>query len=220
MFPPWQSAIWRSLAHAGQPAGFVFASSRSFAQGEAKALAQGASGPFCDDCYPSPYPWPGPTWVRPFLAGKFGRRSADLVSAATLRFHLLLNTVASAPIKTIIRGSVTCASKPLSSWHYVRPPLPGVLKTILNVAASVPLAVQSSARQLVLIQLPVRLSAVLAGWCATIWAFAGNPAARALQPFAAIGNLKTVRVSRPDGFFHLRRPQCRALEGRQCSKRY
>ena len=106
MFPPWAFAIWQSLAHAAVAMENGFARLGPFAQDSAKALACFADGLFCDDCYPSPYPWPGPLWVRPSLLCGVWRRIADLVVPRSFGFQLPQNAVEFASIKTIIRCSV------------------------------------------------------------------------------------------------------------------
>lgn len=174
MFPLWACTIWQSLAHGTAPHINAFASRVQTAQDASKAVATLADGLFCDDCYLSPYPWPGPLWVRPsFRVGPW-RRIADLVPACSFGFHLTPNTVGLCVIKTITRGSVTCVSKPLSSWRFVRPPFQPVLITILNAAALVQSAAQLSPMRLALTQLPARLLAVSVALYATIWAFAAK----------------------------------------------
>ena len=129
MFPLWESTFWQSLAHGGVRAGFGFARPAEFAQDDHKAMANAADGLICDDCYPSPYPWPDPVWVRPFLSGSAGwRRIAYLAQSQSLGFQLPQNKVESAAIKTITRGSVTCGNRPLSSWRFVQPPLRAVCR--------------------------------------------------------------------------------------------
>ena len=220
MFPPWVSAIWQSLAHSPARPGFGFARLVPFAQDIVKTLVCFSDGLFCDDCYPSPYPWPGPLWVRPSLPGRVWHRFADLVVPRSFGFQLPQNAVESASIKTIIRGSVTCGNRPLSSWRFVRPPFQPVLRMTLNAAASARLAVPSSAKRSGSIRLPVRLSAVLAVWCATTWAFANNTGQAGHQSLAATKSFKTTRANRPGGFFVFRGADSERSEGRQCSKRY
>ena len=220
MFPPCAPPIRQRLAHASVAVANGFARLVAFAQDGAKALACFADGLFCDDCYPSPYPWPGPLWIRPFFHGRGWRRIADLVAARSFGFQLPQNAVKSASIKTITRGSVICKNGPLSSWRFVRPPFQPVLRMILSVAASARLAVPSSARQLVRIRLPVRLSAASAAWCATIWASADNTGSAGLHRAACDKISKTARAIRPGGFLLLRWADSEPSEGRQCSRRF
>ena len=139
MFPPRQTAIRQRLAHATRPAGFAFARPSGFAQDGSKTVVFMAGGLFCDDCYPSPYPRPGPLWVRlSFVRGMCGRKTwrriADLVQRHSLGFQLLPKTVDYALIKTITRGSVTCGNRPLLSWQFVQPPLRDACKPPNSVA--------------------------------------------------------------------------------------
>ena len=222
MFPPWAPPIWQSLAHAALVDGIGFARLVEFAQDEHNTLAFRVDGLFCDDCYPSPYPWPGPLWVRPSLLSKIRRRIADLVGARSFDFQLTQNAVESALIKTINRGSVTCENRPLSSWHFVRPLFQPVLRTTLNVAASAHLAARLLARRLALIRLPAQLLAALAAWFATTWAFADNLTSG--MPGETVRgryqDFRTIMANSRGGFFDLRHADGRILEGRQCSRRY
>ena len=222
MCPPMHPVIWQSLAHAPGPTANAFARIARFVQDTLMAVAYRADGLLCDDYYPSPYPWPGPVWVRPSFAGWRWRGIAYGAGMASFGFHLPPNTVESAAIITIARGSVTCENRPLSSWRFARPPFQPVLRTTLNAAASAHLAARLLARRLALIRLPAQSLAALAAWFATTWAFADNltagiPGATARGRYQ---DFKTIMANGRGGFFDLRHADGWILEGRQCSRRY
>ena len=222
MFPPWSREIWQRLAQALARRTNAFATSTGIAQDGGKALASDARGLFCDDCYPSPYPWPGPLWVRSslFRGRAAKRRIADLVGRHSFGFHLAPNAVESRSIKTIIRGSVTCGNRPYLSWRFARPPFQRAWTTTSNAAEQGPLAALCLARRLALIRLLARLSAALVAWCATTWAFANKPHFAGLRHGTANQSIKTTRASSPGGFLLVRAVTRGPSEGRQCSKRY
>ena len=201
MNPPWPSAIWQSLAHGTMPIANAFASSARSAQDANKTSACSADGLFCDDCYPFPYPWPGPLRVRSFCMAGPWRRIADGALLRSFGFHLTPNAVESGPIKTITRGSVTCVNRPLSSWRFVRPPFQPVLRTIFNAAALVRLAVRSLPTRLAEMLLPARLSVPAQAWFVTIWASASKPVGAGQQCPDKLLLMKTTRAERPGGFF-------------------
>lgn len=219
MFPPWATAIRQSLAHGGRPYTNAFASPRRFAQDNPKALACAADGLFCDDCYPSPYPWPGPLWVRPSFMGRLRRRIAYLVAQHSFGFHLAPNAVESASIKTIIRGSVTCVNRPLFLWRFASRPFRLVLIMICSAAAWVRWAVQLLPAPSAATWPPVRLLAQALALFATILTSANKPTTSRLPPIAAVKRFKTIRANRPGGFFH-KYVADGTPEGWQCSKRY
>ena len=220
MFPPWACAIWQSLAHGAMRYTNAFASPTRIAQDATKALAY-ADGLFCDDCYPSPYPWPGPVWVRPFFAVGRWRRIADVVLPFSFGFHLAPNTVVSASIKTINRGSVTCGNRPFLSWRFARLLFQLVLTMIFNAVASARLVVRLLPMRLVLIPLPGLLSAALVAWFVTIWASAGKQPCISFSGLRSenYNNFKAIRANRPDGFLYFRRADG-TPEGQQCSRKY
>ena len=203
MFPPWANAIWQSLAHVTGSHSNGFAMKCDFGQIDCKALAVHADGLIYDDCYPSPYPWPGPLWVRSSFARQTKRRIADLKTANTFGFHIVANAVESQLIKTITRGSVTCGNRLLSSWRFVRPPFQRALTTILNAAALVPLAAQSLPMRLAAMPLLVQSSVRVLAYCATIltWQAANKQSLAVLHRDAASNNFKTTRADGPGGFF-------------------
>lgn len=201
MFPPRCAAIWQSSAHASVPGANAFATLRRFGQHACKALAHRADGLFCDDCYPSPYPWPGPVWVRPSFSPDKKRRIADAVGPYTFGFHLAPNAVESGPIKTITRGSVTCGNRPLLSWRFAQPPFQRAWTTICSAALLARLVAQWLLMRSAATLLPVRLSAVPVAWFATIWAFANKPKYAGHVRPAALKDVKTTRAQRPGGFF-------------------
>ena len=201
MFPPWACAIWQSLAHGAVPDTNAFASPARSAQDACKAYAYAADGLFCDDCYPSPYPWPDPLWVRPLLVGGIWRRIADFVGAHSFGFHLIPNAVVSGSIKTITRGSVTCGNRPLLSWRFVRPPFRPVLTTIFSVAALVRLAVRLLQMRLAAMLLRAHLSVRAQAWFVTIWAFVSKPGLPPQHCPAMLQFSETTRAKRPGGFF-------------------
>ena len=204
MFPPWAHAIWQSLAHAAMPVTNGFASAARFAQDRPKALACLADGLFCDDCYPSPYPWPGPLWVRPSFVNDLWRRIADAAVWQSFGFHPAPNAVESGAITTITRGSVTCGNRPLSSWRFVRPPFQPVLTTIFNAAALAHLAVLSWPMRLAAMLSPVPLSVQVRAWCATIWAFVSKPYSVGQHCPAAVYHSKSHAGQSPGWFFSVR----------------
>ena len=201
MFPPWVCAIWQSLAHGAMTVTNGFASRARFAQDTRKTLACSADGPFCDDCYPSPYPWPGPLWVRPSFVGDRWCRIAEGAVWQSFGFHPAPNAVESGAITTITRGSVTCGNRPLSSWRFVRPPFQLVSTTICNVAALAHLAVLSWLMRLAAMLSPGHLSVQARAWCATIWAFVSKPYPVGQHRPAAYRHSETTRANRPGGFF-------------------
>ena len=201
MFPPCVCAIWQSLAHGAMPVTNGFASAARFAQDRPKALACLADGLFCDDCYPSPYPWPGPLWVRPSFVNDLWRRIADAAVWQSFGFHPAPNAVESSAITTITRGSVTCGNRPLSSWRFVRPPFQPVLTTTFSAAASARLAARLWPMRLAAMLSPGHLSVQAQAWCATIWAFVSRPYPVGQRRPAAYRHSETTRANRPGGFF-------------------
>ena len=201
MYPPCCPLIWQGFAHGANTFINAFASPVRFAQDVAKALAWFAGGLFCDNCYPSPYPWPGPTWVGLSFPGWLWRRIAFGPGAQSLGFHPAPNAVESPPIKTITRGSVTCGNRPLSSWRFVRPPFQPVLTTIFSVAALAHLAGLSWPMRLAATSSPGRLLAQVQAWFVTIWASASKPnlAGQHCPPKPVIS--QTTRANGPGGFF-------------------
>jgi hypothetical protein len=218
MFPPWAPIIRQRLAHGAVTTANAFASPPPFAQDGHKALAYAADGLFCDDCYPSPYPWPGPVRVRPFFVWGKWRRVADIVPLCSFGFYLAPNAVESGSIKTITRGSVTCVNRPFLSWRFVRPHFRRALTTIFNAAASVPLAAQLLLTRLVPIRSPGQLLAASAAWFATILTFADRPNFVGQACPTPFERTKTTRAKSPVWFFYVRSADGTS-EGRQCSKR-
>ena len=218
MCPPMHPVIWQSLAHAWGPVANAFARLARFAQGRVVAEALRADGPFYDDCYPSPYPWPGPVWVRPSFAGWRWQAIAYGAGKASFGFHLAPNTVESAAIITITRGSVTCGNRPLSSWRFVRPPFRPVWRTIFNAAALVHLAAQLRPICWARTHLPAQLSAASAAWFATTLTSVVKPRSTGLHS-TGYQNYKNHSGPQPGWSFYFRRASSRP-EGNLCSKRY
>ena len=221
MFPPRQPAVWQSLAHGDRGCANAFASPGRIAQDARKALACAADGLFCDDCYPSPYPWPGPVWVRLLFAVAGWRRIAEGVLPRSFGFHLAPNAVESGSIKTINRGSVTCENRPFLSWRFARPRFQLVLRTTFNVAVSVRLVAQLLLMRLAVMLLPAHLSVRAQVWFATIWASAAKPRSISFGSLRSENykNFKTIRANCPDGFLFFRSADG-IPEGRQCSRKY
>ena len=221
MFPPLHPVIRQSLAHAPGPTANAFARIARFAQDAPMVVAYRADGLLCDDGYPSPspYPWPGPAWVRPSFAGWRWRGIAYGAGMASFGFHLPPNTVESAAIITIARGSVTCENRPLSSWRFVRPPFRPVWRTIFNAAALVRLAARLWPTCWARTLSPARLSAVLVAWCATTLTSVVKPRLTGLNCAPVARFSKTTRANSPGGFSYFRRANSRP-EGHLCSKRY
>ena len=201
MFPPWVRAIWQSLAHRALPYTNAFASPACCAQDTNKTLACSVDGLFCDDCYPSPYPWPGPLGVRSLFLALPWRRIADGTPTRSFGFSLTPNMVELAAIKTITSGSVICGNRPLSSWHFVRLPFRPVLRMILSAAALVRSAVRLLPMRLAAMLSRARLLVQAQAWFVTIWAFADNPDLVGQQCPASLLQSETTRVKRPGGFF-------------------
>jgi hypothetical protein len=166
--------FWQSFAHRAAACANAFANVPSCGQDGGKASAHAASSLFCDDCYPSPYPWPGPLWVRSSFWRCIWRGIAYLVAASSFGFHLAQNKVSLRTIKTINRGSVTCGNRPLFLWRFARPPFRLVWTTILNVAALERLAALLWQMRLAQTRSPARLLVALAAQCATTLVFVGK----------------------------------------------